>query len=237
MPERLVMPAGFYGKLPAKRDFVAANVSRRFLEVWEPWLQSGMATSRQILGEAWREKYLRAPIWRFWLGANFCGEVIMGAFMPSIDGVGRYFPLTIAIDESDGPLAPPEFEANEAWFDAVEAVLLDALHPDRAFEEAAAAICALEPPARPTLEQDTGDIDELSRGAVLIRDFGAEAAHAFARGRRFGHRLAFATQTYWWTIGGEDFPRTALIETSMPPPDRFSALLTGAFLANADPST
>jgi type VI secretion system protein ImpM len=230
------MPAGFYGKLPAKRDFVAANVSRRFLEVWEPWLQAGMATSRQIFGEAWREIYLRSPIWRFWLGAHFCGEAVMGAFMPSIDGVGRYFPLTIAIDESEGVLPPPEIEANEAWFDAIETVLLDALHPDRTFEEAAATVAALAPPTRTMSDEFGADIAELSSGAVVIRGFGADAAPAFARARRFGHRQTFATQTYWWTIGGEDFARTALIETGMPPPDRFAALLAGAFNTDGSPA-
>lgn len=32
------MSAGLFGKLPAKRDFIAANAPRRFLEVWEPWI-------------------------------------------------------------------------------------------------------------------------------------------------------------------------------------------------------
>ena len=54
VPERtlIVMPAGFFGKLPAKRDFIAANASRRFLEVWEPWLQASVATSKQMLTPA-----------------------------------------------------------------------------------------------------------------------------------------------------------------------------------------
>jgi type VI secretion system protein ImpM len=229
MSERLVMPAGLYGKLPAKRDFVAANVPRRFLEVWEPWLQSAMATSRHVLGDDWREIYLRAPIWRFYLGASFCGEAMLGAFMPSIDGIGRYFPLTIAVDESVGALAPPEIEANDGWFEAVENVLLDALHPDRGFEEVAAAAFAVDAPARAAQEQFGADMAELSRGGVLIRDFGAQAAAAFAAGRRFGHRQTFATQTYWWTIGGEDYPPAALIEPSLPPPERFVDMLTGRF--------
>ncbi len=41
------MSAGLFGKLPAKRDFVAVNAPRRFLETWEPWLQSSVATSKQ----------------------------------------------------------------------------------------------------------------------------------------------------------------------------------------------
>ena len=68
------MAAGLYGKLPAKRDFVAANAPRRFLEMWEPWLQASVATSRQTLGENWLPAYNSAPIWRFWLGAGLCGE-------------------------------------------------------------------------------------------------------------------------------------------------------------------
>ncbi len=45
------MPAGFFGKLPSKRDFVASGASRAFLELWEPWLQASLATSRQTLGD------------------------------------------------------------------------------------------------------------------------------------------------------------------------------------------
>src|SRR5207245_253738 len=82
-------------ELPAKRDCGAAKLSRRLLEVWEPWLQASVATSRQVLGESWRDAYNSAPIWRFWLGASFCGEAVLGAFMASIDGVGRHFPLTV----------------------------------------------------------------------------------------------------------------------------------------------
>ena len=108
------MPVGLFGKLPAKRDFVAFGASRRFLEAWEPWLQAGMATSKQSVGTGWTELYNRAPIWRFWLGADFCGEAMIGAFMPSVDGVGRSFPLTLFAGEGDESLPPPELDANDA---------------------------------------------------------------------------------------------------------------------------
>ena len=111
------MSAGLFGKLPAKRDFIGMNASRRFLEAWEPWLQAGVAMSKQMLGDAWVETYNRAPIWRFWLGADFCGEAMIGAFMPSVDGVGRSFPLAIFVGEGDASLAPPELEPNDAWFE------------------------------------------------------------------------------------------------------------------------
>ena len=101
------MSAGLFGKLPAKRDFIGMNASRRFLEAWEPWLQAGVAMSKQMLGDAWIETYNRAPIWRYWLGADICGEAMIGAFMPSVDGVGRSFPLAIFVGEGDASLPRP----------------------------------------------------------------------------------------------------------------------------------
>jgi type VI secretion system protein ImpM len=89
------MQCGLYGKLPGKRDFVAIAAPREFLTVWEPWLQGAVAASRSRLGEAWQEAFLTAPIWRFWLGADICGNSVIGAFISSLDGVGRYFPLTL----------------------------------------------------------------------------------------------------------------------------------------------
>jgi len=223
------MPAGLYGKLPAKRDFVAANTPRSFLDLWEPWLQGSVATSRQILGEAWRDAYLSAPIWRFWLGANFCGEAVLGAFMPSIDGVGRYFPLTIFVGEGEGALPPPEIEPNKDWFDAVETVLLDALHPERDFESVAAAVVDLAAPIQSPIETSVAGITLLSGGSIMVRDFGGELAIALRAARRFGHHHTFAGQSFWWTIGGEGFPPTALIESGLPAPGRFAEMLTGSF--------
>ena len=222
------MPAGLYGKLPTKRDFVAFNTPRTFLEIWEPWLQASVATSRQLLGDAWRDAYLSAPIWRFWLGADFCGETVLGAFMPSIDGVGRYFPLTLFAGEGTGALAPPEIEPNKAWFDAAETILLDALLPEQEFDSVVAAVGALEAPAQSSTDEVAG-IALLANGAVLVRDFGDELVLALRAARRFGHRQTFAGQSFWWTIGGEGFEPIALVETGLPSPERFAEMLTGSF--------
>src|ERR1700733_6619221 len=166
------MSAGLFGKLPAKRDFIGMNASRRFLEAWEPWLQAGVAMSKQMLGDAWVETYNRAPIWRFWLGADFCGEAMIGAFMPSGDGVGRSFPPAIFVGEGDASLAPPELEPNDAWFEAAEAVLLDALEPGATLERIAEKVAALPPPALELRINKDGGFEELAEGGVLARDMG-----------------------------------------------------------------
>ena len=225
------MPAGLYGKLPAKRDFVAANVSRRLLEVWEPWLQASVATSRQTLGESWRDAYNSAPIWRFWLGSSFCGEAVLGAFMASIDGVGRYFPLTVFATEGEEALPPPEIDPNDAWCEAAETILLDALNQDADYEGVAAAVSAMAPPVMLSRASEMSGITQLADGAVVVRDFGADLTVAFRAARRFGHRQTFAAQSFWWTIGGEGFSPAALGVIGLPAPTRLADMLTGSFEA------
>ena len=92
----------FYGKLPARGDFLTRSLSREFINRWDDWLQSGMNASRQALGEAWLDTYLTSPLWRFVLPAGICGNTAFaGVLMPSMDKVGRYFPMTV-VRQIDG---------------------------------------------------------------------------------------------------------------------------------------
>ncbi len=223
------MPAGFFGKLPAKRDFVAYSASRPFLDVWEPWLQAILATSRQTLGEAWPLAYNRAPIWRFWLGAQFAGEAMLGALMASVDGVGRPFPLALFCGEGEGLLPPPEIEPNEAWCEAAETALLGALAPATTFESFAETVENLPPPIAQARVEEISGVEQLAEGVVLVRGVAAQASLAFRAARRFGHRSAFAGQSFWWTVGGEGFEALALAVVGMPAPTLFADMLTGTF--------
>jgi type VI secretion system protein ImpM len=221
------MANGLYGKLPCKRDFVALNASRRFLEAWEPWLQGSVATSRQMLGDAWRDAFNSAPIWRFWLGADLCGEPLLGAFMPSIDGVGRSFPLTLFTSGDSGGPPPPELDPSDAWCAAAEAILLSALETEADYDAIVTAVTSLPPP--PTVDATpVAGLEELPDGAVLARDFGENLPIVLRAARRLGHRKAFATQSFWWTIGGEGYASAALAQVGMPPPQRFADMLTGS---------
>ena len=61
----------------------------------ENWLQGGMAASREKLGRSWEGAYLVQPIWSFWIGSLVTGVDCAGALVPSVDRVGRHFPLAI----------------------------------------------------------------------------------------------------------------------------------------------
>jgi type VI secretion system protein ImpM len=223
------MSAGLFGKLPAKRDFVAANAPRRFLETWEPWLQSGVAMSKLTIAAAWVESYNRAPIWRYWLGADFCGEALIGAFMPSVDGVGRAFPLTIFFAEGANTLAPPEFDDNGPWFENVEALLLHTLDLGATLEAIIDRLASLPQPKLHPRSETVPGFHTLSDGGTLIDMADRTVSEAFDGARRFAHRRDFASRSFWWTIGGEDFTPRALSYVGLPPPQRFSDFLTGAF--------
>src|ERR1700683_665896 len=111
------MRCGLFGKLSSKRDFIALSVPRDFLNAWEPWMQSCVSASRANLGEAWLQSYLTAPIWRFWLGADICGATVVGALMASLDGVGRYYPLTLLTQAPEAHfIPPPDIDAHDQWF-------------------------------------------------------------------------------------------------------------------------
>ena len=50
---------------------------------------------------------------------------MLGAFMSSLDGLGRYYPLTIFGYADEGAaVPPPDLEPQDAWFVAAEEFLL-----------------------------------------------------------------------------------------------------------------
>lgn len=223
------MPCGLYGKLPAKRDFIAVGASRAFLAAWEPWLQGSLSASRASLAGDWQQAYLRAPIWRFWLGANLCGMPVLGAMMPSVDGIGRYFPLTV-FDRAEGaePVPPPELDPFDAWFADAEILLLSALAQDAQFDDLAAAAARLPPPGDPE-PAEALDIGRTRTGTLIATADSENFAVQMARLRPVDHVRVYAAMTYWWTAGGEGFPARIVACRGMPDPYLFSGMLTGRF--------
>jgi type VI secretion system protein ImpM len=121
---------GFYGKLPSHGDFVRAGLPRGFVRAWDEWAARVLSASRDRLGHAWLSAWLEAPIWRFVLPAGACGvATAFGVCMPSVDRVGRHFPLVLAAcaDHADGcwPDAAPAFlhAAERAGLAALEGTL------------------------------------------------------------------------------------------------------------------
>ncbi|MEJ1157597.1 type VI secretion system-associated protein TagF [Prosthecomicrobium sp. N25] len=226
------MRCGLYGKLPCKRDFIAQSLPAGFLPVYEPWLQAGMAASKTALGSAWQGVYMKAPIWRFWLGASYCGRTVLGALMPSIDGIGRYFPLTIAASPEEDTFLPPVVAPQTEWFVKAEDLLLEALDETTEFDPYLAKLEALPgPPVAPRPE--TPDAVVVSRTGFLTGT-GDETnlSSLFDAVRRSEEAARFENGTFWWTIGGEEQPAQILYGRRLPPPEAFAGLLAARIDVN-----
>jgi type VI secretion system protein ImpM len=224
------MRCGLFGKLPAKRDFIAIGAPRDFLRVWEPWVQGGVSASRQALGDNWQRAYLTAPIWRFWLGADLAGTTIAGAFMPSMDGIGRYFPLTLFASADDGAdIAPPEFDAQDGWYEPVEDFLLATLDRDATYEAIAAGLERLPPPANSAGAPRPPDTAALDRGLVVKAEGNPSFPTIFGSMRVADPVNAYAGSSFWWTVGGQDYAPLAIALRAMPAPFLFTEMLTGRF--------
>lgn len=84
-----------YGKLPAHGDFVTRGLSHAERDRLDGWLAASMAAASARAGDAFEERYDSAPPWRFVTGAADTG--CAGALVPSMDGVGRRFPLLLGV--------------------------------------------------------------------------------------------------------------------------------------------
>jgi type VI secretion system protein ImpM len=123
--------AGLFGKLPARGDFVRENLPRDFVDAWDAWWQRGLADTQRRWQEEWRDAWLEAPVWRFVLPPGLCGRSgMLGLWLPSVDKVGRYSPLTIAAAASGDWM--PYVGAMTSFLVAAEEAGRDALEHDLA---------------------------------------------------------------------------------------------------------
>lgn len=149
-------PFGAFGKIPALGDFFRTGLPQPFVEVWDGWLQQVLTQGRGLLGPLWTGRYMTAPIWRFALAPGLAGpQAVLGVLMPSVDRVGRQFPLTLAAPTAaEMPLRL--LLTHEAALTQLELIALDSLEDSmtRPRLEARLAALAPAPPPPPARRRD-----------------------------------------------------------------------------------
>ncbi len=126
---------GFFGKLPARGDFVGRRLDQAFRTGFDDWLQRSIATSKRQLGRPGCRP-TSTPRSGASCSAPACAASLptAGVMMPSVDRVGRYFPLVLAA-QLPGCLSPGTlFHSGRAWFDAAEQLILTSLDDDFDFD-------------------------------------------------------------------------------------------------------
>jgi type VI secretion system protein ImpM len=220
---------GYHGKLVAKGDFVTRRLPRAFLDPWDSWLQDVIGGSRTRMGEAWLDAYLTSPIWRFALSGGLCGEgAAAGVLMPSVDRVGRYFPLTIVAMLAEGVdlLAVPVAAA--AWFGKAEDLARSALADAFDFDGFDAQVAALGFPTAgepgPAIAAVVAEAGPGLRLAIPSAD-AVDAVY-----RQLAERFLSASYprcSLWWTSGSEDVAATFIACSGLPSAEGFAAFLDG----------
>jgi type VI secretion system protein ImpM len=219
---------GFFGKLPEFSDFLSRRLPRSFLDPWDAWLQQGILSSRERLGVSWLDTYLTSPIWRFLLTPSVCGPLAWtGVLMPSVDRVGRHFPLTLSADlPTDIGLLPMLVETN--WFDRLEQLALSTLDEPFDLESFDAELQQLRPSL--TLSVLVNKMKGTHNDAVSW-------CFGLAPGASVGQSLPaiaesllggwLERQTFWWTSGSEKVRPCMLTYRGLPNSAAFAALLDG----------
>ena len=200
--------AGWHGKLPALGDFATRRLDGAFVQVWDAWLATGLAALARQPG--WLDAYLASPVWRFVLlpgalpaaqGAAPAALAWAGVLMPSVDRVGRYYPLTLAHPLDGLPATAGAVDALLRWLAALDDAAADALHGDWSIDTLDAQLARIgAPPAaaqpRPAGCFDgRGPIEALSLAApgdpgALLAAQAAALWHGAMRGRAFWHAAA-----------------------------------------------
>ncbi len=215
---------GLYGKLPARGDFIQrGSLPRDFLDAWDEWLQGSLAQSRERLGESWLRGYLNSPVWRFALSAGCCGkQPVAGLLMPSVDRVGRYFPLTLALPLADGADLAALTQTAADWFEQAEQLLLEALADDLdldRFTDRVRALGVPRYPSSPVVVEGRHWYCELEG----LEDLSAQ----WLRLQPMLLNQAFPRYCLWWSHGSHQINPCLLITAGLPPETAFAALLMG----------
>ncbi len=118
---------GWWGKLPGTGDFSHRRLADGVRARLDEWLQLELGALRRRHA-AWQTAYLGAPLWQFAAGGGLLTqEIWLGVMMPSVDRVGRYFPLLI-VQPASQPMALGV--GPQAWWGRASEAALQALHDD-----------------------------------------------------------------------------------------------------------
>lgn len=214
---------GLFGKIPGHGDFIDRNLQRSFISIWDDWLQRCVACSQEQLSSAWLDIYLTSPIWRFALspGAidNHCW---VGILVPSVDSVGRYFPLTIAQPIYNEVNLFDFHVKNDLWFSRLEEAALSSLQNYLDADTLAQSIQLPEnlmvacPAVKPTVSLRSGySITSASTAAAY-----PQLLHQLIASQNESYSL-------WWNNGSERMKPALLQVKGLPEAKHYAALLDG----------
>jgi type VI secretion system protein ImpM len=235
------MQVGFYGKLPSHGDFLRRRVSDPFVDAWDGWLRECLTASRTALGDRWLNVYLTSPAWRFVCGAGACGPApVIGVAAPSVDQVGRYFPLAL-VAELPADISLVTAASSSRFFEAAEQLVIETLATERVdFDRFDQGVFALEQhlagvamppdlvldPAASAVLTDSPQAWQLPLAAA------SDVASAFEQLLSLHLEAKYRPLVMLWTDGSAVVEPSCLVLKGLPDPELYTALLEGSWTAH-----
>lgn len=212
---------GYFGKLRSHGDFVGRRLPPAMRDPFDAWLQAALLRSRQDLGAGWTPAWLNSPLWRFVLAPGLCGaQAWAGVMMPSLDRVGRCFPLVLAAPCAATPALAACLTRDAAWFARLEEIALSSL--DDGFSLDAFDAALLDLTGAPAASATDAGVPSTGPAWVTMLADGPLPALALAGGATSG-------SSAWWGLGSVQVAPSLACCPGLPAPALFAAMLDGAW--------
>jgi type VI secretion system protein ImpM len=219
----------WFGKLACLGDFASRRLHQDMVQVLDVWLSTSLDASRGLLGDRWLNTYLSSPLWRFALAPGVLnGQWWFGVMMPSVDSVGRYFPLLVLDHRTEVPSDGTGLALLENWWSEVASAALGTLQAGsslQTFESALTQTSALpQVSARPP--QTASPWPDRSQLALTVDETVAGALVQLAMGEGLQQlRGCSLWSTHRPGAGPSHLSRTI----GLPKPESFARLLDGTW--------
>jgi type VI secretion system protein ImpM len=159
----------------------------------------------------------------------------MGILMPSVDKVGRYFPLTLALGVPQNTHVPALFTANNDWFSKLESAALSALEDNLDLNDLENLLKLIRPPfINQVLDHPVLTYPDSGKRAIYLEMSSVESIDAAMLQLNSELLQIMVTelgfmpgQTLWGTLGSDDINPFVLVSQGLPPVHAFSGFMAG----------
>ena len=224
---------------PSHGDFLRRRITDAFVEAWDAWLRE---LSRQPHGARprWLDISPDEPGVALACAAGACPAPVIGVIVPSVDQVGRYFPLTLVAELPAEASLVTVAAGSERFFDQAEHLVIETLATERVdFDRFDRGVVALEPelagltlPPPLVLGQESSAILTDSPQAWHV-PLGAssDVGMAFEQLLWLHLEAKYRPLVLFWTDGSAAVEPSCLVLKGLPDPELYPALLEGAWAA------
>jgi type VI secretion system protein ImpM len=220
---------GLFGKVPQQADFVSHFLPTEFTDYWHGWLQSSLSVSHEQLGEHWLDYYLTSPVWRFAIMPDIATQMaITGVLVPSVDEVGRYYPVTVAHLGYHQPWSA--YLNGQQWYQSLQDVALFSLDDTTNYTQLMEKLEALTCPDFPTMPSyrtQASSYGSTKANSVFELPAGTSSDELAISLIDKAYQRLLGNYSLWWTDGSDCVDASLLMSSGLPEAGQFAAMLDG----------